>query len=198
MYFNIVIFLITYLICSINPAIVICKIKTGEDIRNLGSKNAGTTNSIRILGKALGILVFTLDIIKVFISYGIIIALTNIFNYEFSYIYKSIFLIGTVLGHCYPLYYNFKGGKGIAVTIAAIFMLNYQIALVCVIIGIILIAITRMVSIGSIGGILIFDIMILVMEPMYIASSIIISCIIIFKHRTNIQRIINGKENRIY
>ena len=71
-FYTVCIFIITYLICSINPAIIICKLKTGEDIRKLGSGNAGTANAMRILGKPLGILVIICDVLKVFIAFAFI------------------------------------------------------------------------------------------------------------------------------
>ncbi len=196
--YHIFIFLIAYLICSINPAIEVCKIKNGRDIRELGSKNAGTTNAIRVLGKVLGTVVFTLDILKVFVSFFIIIFISNVFNFDVSTAEKSIFLIAAILGHCYPIYYKFKGGKGVAVTIAAISIINYEIVLVCVIVGVILILATRMVSVGSIGGMILLVIMTFVMIPEYIISNIIVSLLVIFKHRNNIVRIFHGNENKLY
>ncbi len=196
--YTISIFLITYLICSISPSIEICKIKKGEDIRNLGSRNAGTTNAIRVMGKFWGIVVFLLDILKVFISYGIIYFIGKTFNQDINVTLKSIFIVAATLGHCYPIYYSFKGGKGVAVTLAASFILDYKVALVCLIVGILLIIITRMVSIGSVGGIILFVIITFVMNKEYIIPNIIVSIIILLKHRTNIIRIMQGKENKIY
>lgn len=196
--YTISIFVITYLICSISPAIEICKIKNGEDIRNLGSKNAGTTNAIRVMGKFWGIVVFLLDILKVFISFGIIYFIGSIFNQDININLKSVLIVAATLGHCYPIYYSFKGGKGVAVTLAAAFILDYQVATICLIAGIVMILVSKMVSVGSIGGIILFMIITLVMIPEYIIPSIIVSLIILLKHRSNIIRIIEGKENKIY
>ena len=79
-FYYILIFLIVYLICSINPAIIICKKKTGEDIRKLGSGNAGSANAVRVLGKPLGALVIILDVLKVLLSYYIVTKISEIFK----------------------------------------------------------------------------------------------------------------------
>lgn len=195
--YTIFVFLITYLICSISPSIILCKKITGEDIRNLGSGNAGTTNAIRVLGKPIGFLVFVLDIVKVLISYGAMIGLASIFKESFDF-GLQVFIVASVLGHCYPIYYTFKGGKGVAVSIVVAFLINSQLALVCVIAGIFIILITRMVSLASIAGIILFDIMIFVMMPKLLVPVFIISCIILFKHRSNIERILEGQENKLF
>lgn len=194
----IVFFLVAYLIASFSPAIQICKLVKKEDIRTLGSKNAGTTNAIRVLGPFWGICVFLLDVLKVLIAYFCIYIIAKIIGYTDISMIKSIFLIAVVIGHCYPIYYGFKGGKGVAVMLTAAFVLNYKIALVCVIVGILIIAITRMVSLGSICGIVLFDIMILIMMPQYIIAALISSILVIFKHRANIKRIINNEENKLF
>lgn len=198
MLYNIAVFVITYLICSVSPSIEICKRKTGEDIRNLGSGNAGTTNSIRVLGKFMGIVVFILDALKVVVSFGVIIGIGNLFKQDVDFMINSIFMVAAVLGHCFPIYYSFKGGKGIVVMLVSGIILDYQIALVCIIAGIIIIAITRIVSIGSIGGIILFNIMAFVMIPQYILPVFIASVIILFKHRKNIVRIIHKEENKLF
>jgi acyl phosphate:glycerol-3-phosphate acyltransferase len=198
MVFEAIIFVITYLICSISPSIEICKIKKGQDIRDLGSGNAGTTNSIRVLGKFLGIVVFILDILKVVVSYYLIYFIAYIFKQDFDVTVKSFFTVAAVIGHCYPIYYGFKGGKGIVTILVTAFYLNYQIAIVCIISAIIIIIITRTVSIGSLSGIILYNIMGFVMSPEYILPIFIVSAIAMFKHRKNIIRIMNKEENKLF
>lgn len=199
MIYNIAVCIITYLICSISPSIEICKLKTGEDIRNLGSGNAGTTNSIRVLGKFLGLVVFILDVLKVLIAYGVVLGIGKLFNQDTEAMMYSLFLVSAVVGHCYPIYYGFSGGKGVVTILVSALILNVQVALVCIIAGIVLIAITRTVSIGSLGGVILFNIMTFVMlSSEYILPVLIVSIIIIFKHRKNIVRIINGEENKLF
>ncbi|MEG1705673.1 MAG: glycerol-3-phosphate 1-O-acyltransferase PlsY [Clostridia bacterium] len=198
MIYNVVIFAITYLICSISPSIEICKRKTGQDIRDLGSGNAGTTNSIRVLGKFMGFVVFLLDALKVVVSFGVILGIGQLFKQDVDFMLKAIFIVAAVLGHCFPIYYGFKGGKGVVTILVAGLILNYQMALVCIIAGIVIIGVTKMVSAGAIGGIVLFNITTFVTIPEYILPVFIASIIVIFKHRKNIVRIMNGEENKLF
>lgn len=198
MVYNVIIFLIVYLICSINPAIEICKRKEGTDIRKLGSGNAGTTNAIRVLGLFWGILTFILDILKVVVAYGIIYLIGNIFKQDIGETFKSIFIVSAVIGHCFPVYYLFRGGKGIVVTLVIALILNYQIAIVCIIAALVIIIVTKTVSIGSLSGIILFTIMTLVMMPQYILPVLLIASICVLKHRKNIVRIVNNEENKLF
>lgn len=197
-FYKIVIFLITYLICSINPAIEICKRKTGEDIRKLGSGNAGTANAMRVLGKPLGTIVVLLDIGKVFFSYFIVTNVGNFFNMDVNVTLKSVFIFATIVGHCFPLYYGFKGGKGVIVGITTAVILDKKIALVCIIAGGIVILVTRTVAMGTLSGLALYVIMTIVMMPNYIFPIIVISLIVMFKHRANIQRMIAKQEEKLW
>ena len=198
MTFEIIVFLIVYIICGLSPAIILCKLKKGEDIRNLGSGNAGTTNAIRVLGKFLGILVFILDILKTVIAYYVVWIIAFLFKQDFSIAIKSIFMVAAVIGHCYPIMYGFKGGKGVVTVLVASLMINFEIGIVAIITGIIVIAISRMVSLGSICGVLLYLIMTIVMNIEYTIPTLIIALLIIFKHRKNIKRIMKNEENKLF
>ena len=91
--YTVLTFLIVYFICSINPAIEICKRKTGEDIRKLGSGNAGTANAMRVLGTPLGILVIILDEVKVFVSFFIMLLISKLFGNSVDTTFKTIFIL---------------------------------------------------------------------------------------------------------
>lgn len=198
MFTVLIIFVLTYLICSINPAIILCYLKKGQDIRNLGSGNAGTSNSIRILGKILGATVFILDILKVVIAYFIICQIGVVFKQNLEVIHYAMFMIAAIVGHCFPIYYKFKGGKGVATMLVVGMLINVPIALICIGIGLVIILITRTVSIGSLIGIILYTFIVLFKLPEFIAPVLITSSIIIFKHKANILRIIQGKENKIF
>lgn len=198
MFFNIVLFLSCYLICSINPAIEICKKKTGKDIRDLGSGNAGTTNSIRVLGRFWGTVVFILDILKTVISYIIVVLLCKIFSNQLDIAAKSMFLIGSVMGHCFPVYYSFRGGKGVVTLLVASLFINRQIAIVCIVAGLIILLVTRTVSKGTLSGTLLYVIMVFVMMPEYILPVLIASLIVFFRHKENIIRIMNKEEKKLF
>lgn len=196
--YKITIFLVVYLICSINPAIIICKKKTGEDIRKLGSGNAGTANARRVLGKPLGTLVVILDIAKVFLSFYAVTLVGKIFKPDTEETIKSIFIVAAVMGHCFPLYYGFKGGKGVIVGITSAFMIDKKIALVALIIGLIVIVITRLVSLGTLSGLCVYAVMTLVMQPVYTLPVLIAAAIVMFRHRANIQRMLAKQEDKLW
>lgn len=197
-FYTITIFFITYLVCSVNPAILVCKLKTGEDIRKLGSGNAGSANAMRVLGKPLGIAVVLLDILKVFISFWIITFIGKIFNQDTGTLLKSIFMPAAVIGHAFPIYYGFKGGKGVIVGIATGFIVDSKVALVCLIVGVIVIIITRIVSIGTLAGTVLYIIMAIVMMQEYIVSVIITACVVMFRHKASIQRIVTNQEAKLW
>jgi len=192
-------FLIAYLIAAINPAIVISKRVLKTDIRSLGSKNAGTTNAIRTMGKGIGALVFILDLLKVVASYGVICFVAWIFKENMAPSIKTLYMLASVLGHSYPVYYGFKGGKGVAVFLMSAIIVDWKMALICIGIGVVVIAISRMVSLGSMTG----SIMLIVLD-IFIATNynflllLITVSIVVYNHRTNIQRIIAGQENKLF
>ena len=192
-------FIVSYLIAAINPAIVISKKVLKEDIRNLGSKNAGTTNAIRTMGKGIGALVFILDLLKVVLSYGIICLVGYIFKEDVTNAVKSIYMLASVLGHSYPAYYGFKGGKGVAVFLMSAILVDSKIAAICILIGVVVIAVSRMVSLGSIvGGISLVIIDIFMTTNFNFLIVLVTVAVVVYNHRTNIQRIIAGKENKLF
>jgi glycerol-3-phosphate acyltransferase PlsY len=132
------------------------------------------------------------------LAYGIIYLIGKIFKQDIAVTLNIVFLIAATIGHCYPIYYAFKGGKGVLVCLTAVCLIDIKIAIVCLIAGLLIILITRMVSAGSIGGVLLFDIMILVMQSEYIIPALIVSAIILLKHRSNIHRIFEGQENKLF
>ena len=195
----IVTFLIAYLIAAINPAIVISKRVLKTDIRNLGSKNAGTTNAIRTMGKGIGALVFILDLLKVVVSYGVICLSAWMFKENVSSSVKTLYMLASVLGHSYPAYYGFKGGKGVAVFLMSAIIVDWKTALICVAIGVVVIAVSRMVSLGSITGSVMLVVLDIFMATNYNFILILITVVVVvYNHRANIERIIAGKENKLF
>lgn len=196
--YMLVAFFITYLICSVNPAIEICKLKTGEDIRKLGSGNAGTANAMRVLGKPLGTVVIICDILKVFISLAIVYVIGKIFKQDFSVMLKSVFILAAVIGHCYPIYYKFRGGKGVIVGMTTAFIFDAKTALICMIVGVIVILITRTVAMGTLIGTIVYVVITIFSVKECVIPIIIACCIIMFKHRANIKRILTRQEEKIW
>lgn len=199
MVLNILTFVICYLIAAISPSIIIGNKVLKKDIRTMGSGNAGTTNAIRTMGKTWGALVFILDILKVVVSFGVMWLIYKMFGKEFNSTTKSIYLLASVIGHSYPVYYNFHGGKGVAVFLMACILVDTKAALVCVTVGVIVILVSKMVSLGSILGSLLLLIVVLFMDTNFNFLILLLTvALVVFNHRENIKRILNGTENKLF
>ena len=191
-----IIIIISYLIGSIQSGILIGKIIYKTDVRQLGSKSSGATNIQRTIGLKPGIFVLVLDIVKGFLPIMFIEIFTeeNIFG-----VMSCIFL---VIGHCYPVFHKFKGGKGVATGFGSVVVLLPYIAL-GIPIALPIIYKTRYVSLGAILGciISIFLIILFVALELLPSESLIIlfvPLLIIYKHKQNIIRLIQKKENKIF
>lgn len=199
--------IIGYFIGNIETGYIFGKLNK-MDIRNYGSGNAGATNTLRVLGAKAGLVVFLGDFCKSLIP-CLVVRFIFRDNISLSYVYMIYIGLGVVLGHNFPFYLGFKGGKGVASTAGIILALDIRIALVCLIIFIITVAITRYVSLGSI-----FVMIILIgmshflvrfsygfgdgrssMEFRLLTAAI--GVLSIFMHRANIKRLLSGTENKI-
>jgi len=184
--------LIAYLLGSVSFSYILTKLIKKVDIREYGSRNAGATNAARVLGTGPAIIVFVLDILKAVIA--VLIA------FAFHLTDWGIALSGlcAILGHVWSIYYRFKGGKGVATTIAVFLMFMWLPTLITVVIAILLIIFTRYISLGSLAFIL-TPIVALILggyPVSYIIVSAVIALVIIWKHRSNIQRLIQGTESK--
>lgn len=195
-FYTVSIFLIIYLICSINPAMEICKRKTGEDIRKLGSGNAGSANAMRVLGRLLGTVVILLDIAKVFVAFFAALLIAKLMGHSMDVTFQFIFIIASVIGHCYPIYYGLRGGKGVIVGITVMAILEPQTALICGISGLLVMLFTRTVAMGTLAGLILYIIISVVTGQPYLIAVLIASAIIMFKHRANIFRIVTRQESK--
>ncbi len=193
------IFVVSYLIGSINLSIVLCKKIKGKDIRDLGSGNAGTTNTLRILGKGPAALTLLFDIFKGVICVVLAKLLTSTGWILDARLFVQIAAIGAILGHDYPIYYQFKGGKGVATSLGIIFAIDYRVGAVCLVFGLVIIAFTRYVSLASVTCAILFVIMSIFIKTTYMGffSAVIIAGLLIYKHKSNIARLIKGTENKI-
>lgn len=200
--------IIAYLIGSVNFSILISKKIAGFDVREKGSGNAGTTNMLRTVGKGAAVLTLVLDILKgvltIFSTFFYRWICLKIGHVELdTSILVQISGIMVILGHTYPIYFGFKGGKGVATALGILLTTNYQIGLICLVFALVLIILTRMVSVGSLGAAILFPVLTLFLKDNYIAPgnyliySIIIALIITFNHRSNIKRLFAGTENKI-
>ena len=182
---------IAYLIGSISPALIVGKIFYNTDIRTMGSGNLGTTNTFRCLGKKAGVIVFVLDISK-----GIIATmLPSLVLGRVDYL--SIFGAFAMIGHVYPIFANFKGGKAVATGSGVFIFLYPTLSLILVAIFFSTLFITGYVSLGSILICLTSIVYLSIFESGIDKWVMIVMCIfVIYMHKSNIKRLINGTENK--
>ena len=205
----IIIAVIAYLIGSINFSIIISKKMAGFDVREKGSGNAGTTNMLRSVGKKAAAITLICDILKGVISILIAIIVGKIAKNLDKELLLQIAGIAVVLGHTFPIFFGFKGGKGVATSLGVLLMSNWQIGLICLVFAIVLMALTRMVSLGSCGAAVLFPVLTLFINEhytvltegkngnIYFIYSIILAIIVLYNHRENIKRILSGTENKL-
>lgn len=202
----IIVAIIAYLIGSINFSILISKKMAGFDIREKGSGNAGTTNMLRSVGKKAAVITLICDILKGVVSILIAVLAGKIIKNLDNALLVQLAGIFVILGHTFPVFFNFKGGKGIATSLGVLLMVNWQIGLICLVFALVLIALTKMVSVGSIAAGILFPILVVFINQNYIVQSsnwsylvfsIIIAILVIFNHRANVQRILTGTENKL-
>ena len=191
--------LLSYLIGSISGSMVLGYIK-GIDIRKMGSGNAGGTNAFRTVGPVFALGVILIDIFKgvvavLFISKLSFISNLSFFSVEINEVFCAI---AAVLGHVYPIYYNFKGGKGAGTLIGIIGVLFPQCIIYALLSWFIILVTTGFVGLGTIiaGVVLSLSAFFLGVNYIYLIFSICMSLFIIFTHRSNIQRMLRGEENR--
>ncbi len=197
--------IIAYLIGSVNFSVILSKKMAGFDVREKGSGNAGTTNMLRSVGKKAAFITLVCDILKGVVAILIAIAIGLIGNIENKSILVQIAGIAVVLGHTFPIFFGFKGGKGVATSLGILLMTNWQIGLICLVFALVLMALTQMVSLGSCAAAVLYPILTLFINENFIVSegsgyfiySIILAIIVLFNHRNNIQRMLNGTENKI-
>ena len=204
----IIIAVIAYLIGSINFSIILSKRMAGFDIREKGSGNAGTTNMLRSVGKKAAVITLICDILKGVVSILIAVLVGKIIKNLDNALLVQLAGIFVIIGHTFPVFFKFKGGKGIATALGVLLMINWQIGLICLIFALVLMALTKMVSVGSIAAAILFPILVAFIDQNYIVQtsnsnwsylvfSIIVALLVIFNHRANVQRILNGTENSL-
>ena len=199
----IIVGLIAYCIGSISFSVIITKKLAGFDVREKGSKNAGSTNVLRTAGKKAGALTLVCDVLKGVIAVLIAYIIAKIFPEENGALLLQIAGLAAVVGHTFPVFFQFKGGKGIATSLGILLIMNWQIGLICLVFALVLMALTRMVSVGSILAAILFPVLTLfisnnyLIPGNYIIFGICIALLVIYNHRENVQRILSGKENKL-
>ncbi|NLY43888.1 MAG: glycerol-3-phosphate 1-O-acyltransferase PlsY [Clostridiaceae bacterium] len=185
--------LIAYLLGSVNSSIIISKLWANTDIRKHGSGNAGATNTLRTLGKTAAAVVVIGDVLKGVVS--VIIGW-----YLAGEIGGLAAGIASVLGHNYPLYFGFKGGKGILTSAGVVMMIHWKIGVLLVVIVLLIIAITRYVSLGSVIGAFLYPLFVYFMynnKIEYMIFSLCLAALAVYRHKGNIKRLLNGTELKL-
>lgn len=186
---------ISYLLGSISFSLLIARGIKGIDIRDHGSGNAGATNTLRVLGKGPAICVLLLDALKGVAAVWIGVAL----HASPDYWVPALCGLAAILGHNWPIYFNFRGGKGIATTIGVLATLCIVPALLAGVFAILSIVFTRYVSLGSLIFVTLTPIVLLIMgytTPIVVVS-IVIWALGVWRHRANIGRIMKGTESKL-
>ena len=180
-----------YLLGSLSFAIIVCKLTLGRDIRDYGSGNAGMTNAYRTMGGAKTLLVLLGDLAKAAAALAIGGALLG----QGGKLLAGAFVI---LGHVYPAYFGFRGGKGVLVGAMTLLLFDWRIFLIALGLFIVAVAVTRWVSLGSILGAISFPFTMYYFyrSPLYTVVAVVLSGAVIYLHRSNIKRILAGKENK--
>lgn len=203
----IIVAIIAYLLGSISFSIIISKKMAGFDVREKGSGNAGSTNVLRTVGKKAAIITLVCDILKGVVAILIALLAGKIIQGLDNALLVQLAGIFVILGHTFPVFFKFKGGKGIATSLGVLLTINWQIGLICLVFALILIILTKMVSVGSLAAAILFPVLVIFIDQNYIVAessnwsylifSIIIVLLVIFNHRENIKRIFSGTENKI-
>jgi glycerol-3-phosphate acyltransferase PlsY len=196
--------IVAYLLGSIPSAVWVGKAWYNIDVREHGSKNAGATNTFRVLGKKPGIVVLSIDIIKgalaTFLPFIILQSALIIENDQIIQI-QLLAAIFAVVGHVFPIFAQFKGGKGVATSLGVIIGLQPLAALICVVLFLIVFILFQFVSLGAIVAALSFPLIIrfVIQEDSnwLLSFSVLLSFLVIFAHRKNIGRLIKGEESKM-
>ena len=192
-----IIIITAYLLGNISTSYIVAKRLAGVDIRTQGSGNAGSTNVLRTLGKKAGALTFIGDVLKGLIAvliarliaYGV-----NLDDTTCAY----ISVVAVVLGHNYPVFLGFKGGKGVATSLGSMLGMNPLVALLCLGFFIIIVAITKYVSLGSILGIGLSPVIMMINHNTKgVLVTLFLTISVVITHKENIKRFLNGTERKL-
>jgi len=194
--------LLAYFIGSIPTAIIISKYFFGIDIRDYGSGNMGATNAFRVMGPKFGTIIMVIDILKGMAAVGLFWLLPYYINNELE---RTNFMMGlglaAVLGHIFPVFANFKGGKGVATLLGMLIAVQPVVAVCCVVVFVLVLFLTRYVYLSSILGAIMLPICVLWIwnehELSYRIFALLVAFLVIITHQKNITRLIKGSENRV-
>ena len=196
--------LVAYLIGSISFSVIFTKKLAGFDVREKGSKNAGSTNVLRTAGKKVAILTLVCDVLKGVVAVLFAKFIGKVDNFEYTEYLVQLAGLMVALGHTFPIFFGFKGGKGVATSLGVIMIINWQIGLICLVFALILMILTRIVSLGSVAAAILFPVLTLFITENYSVPGdyrifgILLGVFVCFNHRANIKRLLKGEEKRIF
>ena len=203
----IVVTVIAYLLGSISFSVIISKKMAGFDVREKGSGNAGTTNVLRTVGKKASAITLLCDTLKGVVA----ILVAYIAGLIIDGVDKSLLVqlsgIAVILGHTFPIFFGFRGGKGIATSLGVLLITNWNIGLICLVFALLLMVLTKMVSVGSLAAAVLFPVLVAFMPSNayivqgnqfgYVVYAVLLAVLVIFNHRSNVKRLLTGTENKI-
>ncbi|MNO43176.1 putative glycerol-3-phosphate acyltransferase [compost metagenome] len=194
MAFELLVIVVSYLLGSVSFSVLLVRMLKGVDIRQYGSGNAGATNTLRVMGKGPAILVLVLDVLK-----GIAAVWLGTWAGGWGTWVAVACGIAAIIGHNWPLYFHFRGGKGIATTIGVMATLVFWPALIAGIVAIVAIVLTKYVSLGSLLFVALTPVILLFsgFTAPELWGSLIIAIFAFWRHRSNIVKISQGRENKI-
>jgi glycerol-3-phosphate acyltransferase PlsY len=192
-----------YLLGSIPSAVWYGQAFFGIDIRDYGSGNAGASNTFRVLGKKAGSVVMAIDILKGWTATSLpfFLVFWNSIPADDLILYQLLHGVASVLGHVFPIYVGFKGGKGVATLFGMVLAIQLDVALLCVAIFILVVLLSKYISLGSMIGTLAFPILLMLPkynpeEPALIIFGFAMFAIVLLTHQKNIRRMIKGEESK--
>lgn len=203
-----IIAVLSYLLGSLNFGVILSNTVKKEDVRDSGSGNAGTTNMMRTYGKTLGLLTIAGDILKVMVAIWIAFRIMGVEEFKATLdsvsdypqvVLKSFAGLFAVLGHIFPCFFKFKGGKGVATSGGMVIMIDWRIALILLVVFALTILITKYVSLGSILMAVFYPVFIGIFykDIILVLIATVFTIIVVVAHRENVKRLINHTENKI-
>jgi glycerol-3-phosphate acyltransferase PlsY len=185
--------LAAYLLGGVPFGYLLVRLKTGKDVRSMGSGNIGATNVLRTTGRALGVVTLLLDIAKGYFAVWMMLRVTG-----GNIAWASAAAVAVLLGHAFPVFLKFKGGKAVASYVGAFLCLAPVPLLACSVIFVLVVASTRYISLGSVLGATLFPLAVfLILHPPWpmIAAALFCSTLVVWRHSANIARLRAGTEN---
>ena len=183
--------IIAYLIGSISSAILICKLLGFPDPRTTGSKNPGATNVLRISNKLTAATVLFFDVLKGTVP------VWGAYFLQIEPIYLGIIGVAACLGHMYPVFFNFQGGKAVATALGTLLPIGLGLGALLIITWVFVAKVTKYSSLAAIVTVSMAPLYVFLLKPLYVYPTLMLSALIIFRHKDNIVRLLKGTENKI-